>query len=76
MAQAVSDNQASMVTNSWGEPTFVTLDDGTVVPVIDDALVAAYESVFLQGAVQGIGFYFSSGDNGDELATYGVKQTD
>ena len=76
MAQAVSDNRASMVTNSWGDPTFETLDDGTVVTTIDDATVAAHESVFLQGAVQGIGFYFSSGDDGDELANSGLKQTD
>ncbi|MDN5797921.1 MAG: S53 family peptidase [Intrasporangium sp.] len=76
MARAVSDNKASIVSNSWGEPTYVTLDDGTVVPVIDDALVTAYESILKQGAVQGIGFYFSSGDGGDEAAAYGVKQTD
>lgn len=76
LAQTVTDNQASMVTNSWGEPTYIMLDDGTVARVIDDQLVAAYESIFLQGAVQGIGFYFSSGDDGDEVAAYGVKQTD
>ena len=38
---------------------------------IDDALVNAYESIFKQGAVQGIGFYFSSGDNGDDLDAFG-----
>ncbi len=32
--------------------------------------------MFLQGAIQGIGFVFSSGDNGDELANTGTKQTD
>ena len=36
----------------------------------------AYESVFKQGAVQGIGFYFSSGDDGDDLETWGVKHPD
>ncbi len=76
MALAVNDTKASMVTNSWGEPTYVLMDDGTIQPVIDDALVSAYESVFLQGASQGVGFYFSAGDDGDELASYGVKQTD
>ena len=32
-------------------------------------MVAAYQQVFEQGAVEGIGFYFSSGDNGDFSAT-------
>ena len=38
--------------------------------------MAAYEQVFMQGALQGIGFMFSSGDNGDELANTGSKQVD
>ena len=38
--------------------------------------IAAYEQVFLQGAMQGISFMFSSGDNGDELANTGTKQAD
>jgi subtilase family serine protease len=70
--QVVADNQASIVTNSWGEPTFVVVN-GQVFSTIDKGLVKAYESVFKQGAVQGIGFYFSSGDNGDDLAAFGVK---
>ncbi|WP_347355111.1 S53 family peptidase [Intrasporangium sp.] len=76
MARAVSDDQASIVSNSWGEPTYVTLPDGTVTPSIDDTLVAAYESIFKQAAVQGIGFYYSAGDTGDDLAAWGVKQTE
>jgi subtilase family serine protease len=76
LAETVADNQASIVSNSWGEPMWIKLADGTVVPTLDDATIAAYESVFMQGAAQGIGFYFSSGDNGDELAAWGVKQTD
>ncbi len=75
MAQAVTDNEASIVSNSWGEPTYV-LVDGVKTPVIDDALVAAYESVFVQAATQGIGFYYSSGDNGDDVAAWGIKQTE
>ena len=42
----------------------------------DHQSIAAYEQVFLQGAVQGISFMFSSGDNGDELANTGLKQAD
>ena len=34
------------------------------------------ESIFTQGAAQGIGFYFSSGDSGDDDAAWGVKGTD
>ena len=39
-------------------------------------MINAYESVFLQGAVEGISFTFSSGDNGDELANTGLRQAD
>jgi subtilase family serine protease len=70
--QVVADNEASIVTNSWGEPTFVVID-GQVFSTIDQDLVDAYEGIFKQGAVQGIGFYFSSGDNGDDLDAFGVK---
>jgi subtilase family serine protease len=76
MSAAVHDNKASIVTNSWGEPTFVQLDDGSIVPTIDQNEINAYEALFKHAAVQGIGFYFSSGDNGDELATYGYAHPD
>ena len=75
LAQVVHDNKASIVTNSWGEPTFIVID-GVLYITIDQGLVDAYESVFKQGAVQGIGFYFSSGDNGDDLAAFGYKHPD
>jgi subtilase family serine protease len=75
LSQVVHDNKASLVTNSWGEPTFLVID-GVLYTTIDAGLVNAYESVFKQGAVQGIGFYFSSGDNGDELAAWGFKHPD
>ena len=78
LANTVADNDASIVSNSWGEPTFVNIPDIGCTPcaTIDNSLVDAYESVFIQGAVQGIGFYFSSGDNGDELDAWGVKHPD
>jgi len=75
LSQVVHDNKASIVTNSWGEPTFVLID-GTLYSTIDDELVAAYESIFKQGAVQGIGFMFSSGDEGDELLNAGYLHPD
>jgi subtilase family serine protease len=81
LAQTVTDNTASMVSNSWGEPTVIELPDpsgsGTIqVPTIDPSLAKAYEGIFAQGAAQGIGFYFSSGDDGDDVAAWGLKQTD
>ena len=62
----VDENKASVVTNSWGE-----IEGAESTPTI-----AAFEQSFLQGAMQGISFTFSSGDNGDELQNTGVKQTD
>ena len=66
LAAVVVDDSAQLVTNSWGSPSEAE----------SAGLIAAYESVFLQGAVEGISFMFSSGDNGDELATTGIKQVD
>ena len=51
----IVDNQlASIVSNSWGEP----YDTATLVPV--------FNKIFLAGAAEGIGFFFSSGDSGYE----------
>ncbi|HEY2176603.1 MAG TPA: S53 family peptidase, partial [Mycobacteriales bacterium] len=66
LAKVVSDNKASIVSNSWGD---VEQNSTT-------GSVAAYEQVFLQGAMQGISFQFSSGDNGDEVLNTGLKQAD
>ena len=49
---------------------------GTLFITIDQGLVDAYDSIFEQGAVQGTGFYFSSGDNGDEYDAYGFAHPD
>jgi subtilase family serine protease len=64
--KVVDQNKASLVSNSWSDLEQNETPDA----------VAAYEQVFLQGAMQGIGFMFSSGDNGDELAGTGAKQVD
>ena len=76
LAQIVHDNKASIVTNSWGDVTFYIDANGNLVQNVDSTTIAAYESVFKQGAVQGIGFMFSSGDNGDELANTGYAAPD
>ncbi|MFC3576519.1 protease pro-enzyme activation domain-containing protein [Streptomyces yaanensis] len=62
----VDGHLADIVSNSWGDIEANQTPD----------LAAAYDQVFQFGAVQGIGFYFSSGDNGDEVANTGTKQVD
>lgn len=57
---------ATIVTNSWGG----------VGDVVKPALLQAYETAFLQGAVEGISYAFSTGDAGDEAAAVGSPQTD
>jgi subtilase family serine protease len=82
LSKIVSLDQASIVSNSWGEPTVIANDpaDGCTAAspclTIDQSTIDAYESVFQQGAVQGIGFYFSSGDDGDEQANAGYTHPD
>jgi len=75
LSRVVADDKASIVTNSWGEPTFVNID-GTIYFTFDPSMIDAYDGVFEQGAVQGIGFYFSSGDSGDEGDNTGVVHPD
>ncbi len=62
----VNQDKVSIVTNSYGEA-----DEYETT-----GLLAANHQLFLQAALQGISFMFSSGDNGDELANTGIKQTD
>ena len=75
MTQVVHDNKASIVTNSWGGPTFVVVG-GELFATIDQNEINAYEALFKHAAVQGIGFYFSSGDSGDELDSAGYAHPD
>ncbi|MFF9374877.1 protease pro-enzyme activation domain-containing protein [Streptomyces griseoluteus] len=72
LSKVVDSHLADIVSNSWGDIEANQTPD----------LAAAYDQVFQFGAVEGIGFYFSSGDDGDEVAntatdtTPGVKQVD
>lgn len=66
LMRVVREDRAQLVSDSWGDVEENETAD----------LVAAYENVFMQGAMEGISFMFSSGDNGDELANTGIKQTD
>ena len=54
LALIVDNHLASIVTDSWGD----LYDQATLIPV--------YDLVFKVGAAEGIGFFFSSGDNGYE----------
>jgi subtilase family serine protease len=62
----VDENLVSIVSNSYGDlESNETLDD-----------IVANEQAFQQGAMQGISFFFSSGDDGDEVAATGTLQAD
>jgi subtilase family serine protease len=54
LALIVDNHLASIVSGSWGEPA----DESAEIPV--------YNEIFQAGAAEGIGFLFSSGDNGYE----------
>ena len=63
----VDQHLAQIVTNSYGFSTTELLPPGYVLPV---------EDTLIQAAIEGIGVYFSSGDNGDESSTFGFPTTD
>lgn len=63
----VVDRQlAQIVTNSYGWSTEL-LPFGFIKP---------YEDTIIQGVIEGIGIYFSSGDNSDETLTMGYQTAD
>ncbi|GAA3788874.1 S53 family peptidase [Streptomyces coacervatus] len=66
LSKVVDNHLADIVSNSWGDIEANQTPD----------LAAAYDQVFQFGAVEGIGFYFSSGDDGDQVAKSGTKQVD
>ena len=63
LALIVNNDTASIVSNSWGD---LANDEG-ITPV--------YELIFRAGAAEGIGFYFSSGDNGYESPAEDASST-
>ncbi|MGW1198989.1 S53 family peptidase [Streptomyces sp. NPDC002536] len=64
--KVVDNRLADIVSNSWGDVEANESPD----------VAAAYDQLFQQGAVEGIGFYFSSGDDGDNVAKHGAKTVD
>jgi subtilase family serine protease len=53
----VQHHSADLISDSWG-------NYGEDIPAAE---IATEHSIFVQAAAEGIGFYFSSGDSGDEL---------
>jgi subtilase family serine protease len=66
MNHLVDRHLASIVSNSYGWPTEL-LPRGFVLP---------YEEILQQGVAEGIGIYFSSGDNSDEYYVEGYATPD
>ncbi|GAA1956515.1 S53 family peptidase [Kitasatospora viridis] len=62
--KVVDQHLADIVSNSWADVEANATADSQ----------AAYDQTFKMGAVEGIGFYFSSGDDGDNAASTGKKQ--
>lgn len=62
----VAGQKADIISNSYG-------DTGEDIPADE---VKAFNQISLQAVLQGIGVYFSSGDNGDEVARLGTPSPD
>jgi subtilase family serine protease len=62
--KVVAHHLANVVTDSWS-------NGGENLPA---NFIAAEQAIFVQGAAEGIGFGFSSGDNGDLLTQTGETQ--
>jgi subtilase family serine protease len=58
IAYVVNNHAASIVTDSWGEASD------------ESSLTSVYDQMFEAGATEGIGFFFSSGDDGYEDPNY------
>ena len=65
MNHVVDRHLAQIVTNSYGFSTTELLPPGYVKPM---------EDTLIQAAAEGIGVYFSSGDNGDETLDVRVRR--
>jgi subtilase family serine protease len=66
MNHVVDRHLADIVTNSYGW-------SGELLP---PGFIKPFNDTLIQAAAEGIGVYFSSGDNGDETSTRGVASTD
>jgi subtilase family serine protease len=62
----VAGHKADIISNSYG-------DTGENLPADE---VKAFNQISIQAVLEGIGVYFSSGDNGDEVARLGTPSAD
>ena len=62
----VDNNMAQAISNSWG-----SLGETT-----DPTTISAYDQLFVQAGLKGIGIYYSSGDDGDDVVATGSRQVD
>jgi subtilase family serine protease len=62
----VANHLAQIVSNSYG-------DSGEDIPA---STIAEFQRIAIQAAAEGIGVYFSSGDDGDEVANLGHAAAD
>ena len=62
----VDGHRADIITNSWGGSN----------EIIDPVLLDVYNAVFVQAALEGIGVFYSAGDNGDEVDNNGSRSAD
>ncbi len=66
--EVIDNDQADIVTNSWGD---------TGGDVFDDlAYRSSFDEEFLLGDMTGISILFSSGDDGDDFALFGIATAD
>jgi subtilase family serine protease len=66
LSKVIDDGSAQIVSNSYGN----------LGEDVSQKEAAAEDSVYKQAAAEGIGLYFSSGDDGDEAAIIGQPQAD
>lgn len=70
LQQIVDTHSADIVSNSWGEPVYSTTGNLTAT------VMAEYDQVLMQAAIEGIEMNFSSGDCGADIPTTGCGVTD
>jgi subtilase family serine protease len=70
LQQIANTHSADIVTDSWGEVVYSSTGNEPV------ALMAEYNQIFEQDAIEGIEVNFSAGDCGAEIPTTGCGQAD
>lgn len=67
MNEAINWNRTNVISNSYGVQGELNVPRSTRM---------AEDAMYQQAAAQGIGIYFSSGDEGDETQNIGMRETD